>query len=254
MAKSSFRTTTWDPLLIIAQVNKASKQITLDAILSDEEIRMDAVSGWTLALVWFLHAFLAIPLLVLIIQRAKLILDFVLTMHGIHLVAVWIYRKQIPTGGVWWALQVIHALIMTLGGEWACMRREMEPIMMTAKPKKPQTSSSSTAAAAPSAAASSSSNIPQNTNDDDSNDSEDNEDGQEEGSEWIHVISKQNKRKVSDAHNLLEPAEEGSLTTVMDKAKKAILQGTSRVTKKKSKSRRYEVIPMKDVDEPGPSK
>ncbi|OAD70628.1 hypothetical protein PHYBLDRAFT_94293, partial [Phycomyces blakesleeanus NRRL 1555(-)] len=152
---SSFRTTTWDPLLIIAQIISlqslsyllvslaliialalTGSEITLDAILSDQEIRMDAVSGWTLALVWFLHAFLAIPLLVLIVQRAKLILDFVLTMHGIHLVAVWIYRKQLPTGGVWWLLQLVHALIMTLGGEWACMRREMEPIMMTAKPKK----------------------------------------------------------------------------------------------------------------------
>ncbi|KAI7863721.1 integral membrane protein S linking to the trans Golgi network-domain-containing protein, partial [Spinellus fusiger] len=115
MTPSSFRTTTWDPLLIIAQV---------------KAIRIDTVSGWTLALVWCIHAVLAIPVLVLVLQRAKLVLDFVVTMHGLHLVIVFMYRHTLPTSGLWWLLQIIHCLIMTLGGEWACMQQEMKPIFI----------------------------------------------------------------------------------------------------------------------------
>ncbi|KAI9490201.1 integral membrane protein S linking to the trans Golgi network-domain-containing protein, partial [Zychaea mexicana] len=146
-AQSSFRATGWDPILIIAQIVSLQSlyyifisllllialaltggELSLDAILDDSEIRTDTVFGWTLALVWLVNAAINISVLVFLVQRAKLVLDFVLTLHFIHTVFVWIHTGHFPTCGPWWVLQIMNAILMTLGGEWACMRREMEPI------------------------------------------------------------------------------------------------------------------------------
>ncbi|KAI8989323.1 integral membrane protein S linking to the trans Golgi network-domain-containing protein [Pilobolus umbonatus] len=111
MPASSFRAFKWDPALIIAQ-----------------QIRVDTSYGWTLIIVWIATAICSIFLLLFIVQRARQILDYVLTFHLFHLLFVWNSNRHFPTGFTWWILQLINILIMTFGGEWACMNREMRPI------------------------------------------------------------------------------------------------------------------------------
>ena len=72
----------------------------------------------------------SILVMVLLIQRAKLILDFSVTLHVYHLLFTTYYSGHIPTSFLWWTLNVTTCTIMTLGGEWACMRKEMEPIAL----------------------------------------------------------------------------------------------------------------------------
>jgi protein SYS1 len=66
--------------------------------------------------------------LLLIVSRSKLIPDFALTIHFIHLVLVSLYTRSLPTNLLWWGLQLSSAAVMTFGAMWACQRRELQPI------------------------------------------------------------------------------------------------------------------------------
>lgn len=66
--------------------------------------------------------------MLLLIARSKLVLDFTLTIHFIHLIVTSLYSRAIPTNIFWWALQICSASIMTSLGVWACQWRELRPI------------------------------------------------------------------------------------------------------------------------------
>lgn len=64
----------------------------------------------------------------MLIARSKLILDFALTLHFLHLVVTSLYSKGIPRNALWWGLQVVSAGVMTTLGVWSCRWRELRPI------------------------------------------------------------------------------------------------------------------------------
>lgn len=183
--------------------------LSLDLIFNDREIRTDTGFGWSLIMVWMVNAFLCIPILMMIVQRAKLILDFVLTFHFFHLLLAWKSIGHFPTGLPWWILQLVTIAIMTLGGEWACMHREMKPIMVSQKTVRHEQASGS--------------------------------------SSNLHG-SFRNKRKSSnvDQTEPVETAEDqGPLLAVVGKAKKALSSHTQ--TKRHGKQR-YDQIPLSELD------
>ncbi|CAG8667179.1 5398_t:CDS:2, partial [Dentiscutata erythropus] len=104
--------------------------ITLDHLLDYREFRADTVLGWTIGFAWIANSVVGIYLLVRVVQRARLVLDFSLTLHFFHLVITSYYSGQIPTTFIWWALNVVTCCIMIFGGELYCMRKEMEPILL----------------------------------------------------------------------------------------------------------------------------
>ncbi len=61
-------------------------------------------------------------------QRAKQCLDFTCTLFLFHLFFMSIYSKQVPSTFLWWLLTAASIGIMAVGGEYLCMRRELEPI------------------------------------------------------------------------------------------------------------------------------
>ena len=71
--------------------------------------------------------------ILLLIARSKLVLDFALTIHFIHLVVTSLYSHAIPTNLFWWALQACSATLMTSLGVWACQWRELRPINFGSK-------------------------------------------------------------------------------------------------------------------------
>lgn len=200
-------------ILLYVATTLTGTETSLDLIFLDSEIRADTGFGWTILIVWMVNAFAAIPLLVLIVQRARQILDFVLTFHFFHLLFVWNISQHFPSSFTWWILQFVNILIMTLGGEWACMHREMKPIMIQSNLRQQQASSSNST-----------------VEDEDSDD-----------------LMGKKKRKVSDAQteekSTPEQEDKGSLLTVMGKAKKALLLSNSN-----GRSNRYDVIPMNDIE------
>ncbi|KAF7587007.1 hypothetical protein BBP40_007873 [Aspergillus hancockii] len=101
---------------------------SLDLILNWESLRGDTTIGWMLGLVWMLNSLAGIIFLLVLVVRSKLIPDFSLTIHFIHLIATSLYTHSIPSNLLWWGLQCASAALMTFGGMWACQWRELKPI------------------------------------------------------------------------------------------------------------------------------
>jgi protein SYS1 len=68
-----------------------------------------------------------IPIL-LLISKSKLVPDFALTLHFVHLIITSLYSGSLPTNLLWWLLQLGSAFLMVSLGVWACRYREMQPI------------------------------------------------------------------------------------------------------------------------------
>ncbi|KAG0213458.1 hypothetical protein BGX28_004313 [Mortierella sp. GBA30] len=146
---SSFRATQWDPVLILSQIVClqsiwyvsvatliytfsvfSGADITLDAILNYREIRADNAQGMLLGLAWLLNSVVGVYLLLKIVSRARLVLDFSLTLLLYHVIMTTLYSDHVPTSFLWWALNGTTCGIMIFGGEYVCMQQEMEPILL----------------------------------------------------------------------------------------------------------------------------
>lgn len=66
--------------------------------------------------------------LLVIVSRSKLIPDFALTIHFIHLLVVFFWTHSVPGHLLWWGVQLASAAFMTFAGIWACQKRELRPI------------------------------------------------------------------------------------------------------------------------------
>ncbi|KAL4873366.1 hypothetical protein BDV12DRAFT_77322 [Aspergillus spectabilis] len=101
---------------------------SLDLVFSWNALRGDTTLGWMLGLVWMLNSLLCVIFLLLLVSRSKLIPDFALTIHFIHLLTTAFYTRAIPSNLLWWGLQCASAALMTFLGIWACRYRELQPI------------------------------------------------------------------------------------------------------------------------------
>lgn len=68
-----------------------------------------------------------IPIL-LLIARSKLVPDFALTIHFVHLLITSFYSRSLPTSVYWWFVQAASAGLMVSLGMWACQWRELQPM------------------------------------------------------------------------------------------------------------------------------
>ncbi|GLA08740.1 integral membrane protein of the Golgi [Aspergillus niger] len=101
---------------------------SLDLVFSWNALRGDITIGWMLGLVWLLTSGIGVIFLLLLVARSKLIPDFALTLHFLHLIATTLYTHSVPANWLWWGLQGASAAFMTFLGIWACRWRELQPI------------------------------------------------------------------------------------------------------------------------------
>ncbi|GAQ43184.1 integral membrane protein of the Golgi [Aspergillus tubingensis] len=101
---------------------------SLDLVFSWNALRGDTTIGWMLGLVWLLTSGIGAIFLLLLVARSKLIPDFALTLHFLHLIATTLYTHSVPANWLWWGLQGASAAFMTFLGIWACRWRELQPI------------------------------------------------------------------------------------------------------------------------------
>lgn len=66
--------------------------------------------------------------MVLIVIRSKLVLDFALTTHFIHLVVVTLYSGQVPRNFFWWFTMLVSSAMGVGLGIWGCQYRELRPV------------------------------------------------------------------------------------------------------------------------------
>lgn len=131
--------------LILFTALVAGRHFSFDMVLSWRSLRGDTTVGWMLGLVWLLNSLIGyVPHLALrrrytyikdrvisilfFISRSKLVPDFALTIHFIHLLIVSFYTGSIPRNMLWWLLQICSSALMISLGVWSCQYRELRPI------------------------------------------------------------------------------------------------------------------------------
>ncbi|CZT10716.1 hypothetical protein WAI453_012571 [Rhynchosporium graminicola] len=115
-------------VLILFTALVAGKHFSLDLLLSWRSLRGDTTVGWMLGLVWMLNSLIGVIGILILIHRSKLVPDFAITLHFIHLLIVSFYSGSIPQNLLWWVLQIGSTAMMTALGVWACQWRELRPI------------------------------------------------------------------------------------------------------------------------------
>lgn len=66
--------------------------------------------------------------MVLIVVRSKLVLDFALTTHLLHLIIVSLYTGQLPRNFFWYATMTASSAVGVALGIWGCQYRELRPV------------------------------------------------------------------------------------------------------------------------------
>ncbi|KAI1868054.1 uncharacterized protein JN550_006542 [Neoarthrinium moseri] len=97
----------------------AGTGFNLDLVFGWGALRGDTTMGWLVGVV----------ALVALIARSKLIPDFALTLHFVHLVVVYFYTGLLPRYGMWWMTMLVSCAGTVALGIWGCRWRELQPIM-----------------------------------------------------------------------------------------------------------------------------
>ncbi|XP_054274914.1 protein SYS1 homolog isoform X2 [Macrosteles quadrilineatus] len=149
-----FRSTQWDPMLIIAQIIALQSVYyvalglwlaavnllvgtsrSLDHIFRYQEIHVRDVPGKLIIASFVLNSLTGACGLWCLVQRTKQCLDFSCTAHLIHLVICWTYNGHFPSSISWWLLHIACLAIMCICGEFLCMRTELKAIPLNMGPK-----------------------------------------------------------------------------------------------------------------------
>ena len=70
-----------------------------------------------------------------VVKRTKLCLDFTCTVHFFHLLACWLFNSSFPNTLTWWLVNTVDIVIMTVLGEFLCMRTELKAIPLSMGPR-----------------------------------------------------------------------------------------------------------------------
>ncbi|KAL5022143.1 hypothetical protein ScPMuIL_001298 [Solemya velum] len=142
-----FRSNVWDPLLIIAQIISLQCQfyitlgawvyildligrfdLSLEQMFTQVDIGFYEDSGRTNLIAFALNSLTSSFGLWVIVRRTRQCLDFAATTHVIHFIVCWIYTGHIPHTLAWWVTNIVCVTLMTVLGEYLCMKSEMKAI------------------------------------------------------------------------------------------------------------------------------
>ncbi|KEZ44065.1 hypothetical protein SAPIO_CDS3809 [Scedosporium apiospermum] len=101
----------------------------LDLVFGWEAVRGDTTQGWLMAFVWTLTGGLCLgAAIIILVARSKLVPDFALTTHFIHLVICTFYTGLLPRNAMWWGTMGASSAVAIGLGVWGCRYRELRPI------------------------------------------------------------------------------------------------------------------------------
>ncbi|CAE1331352.1 SYS1 [Acanthosepion pharaonis] len=149
-----FRSSVWDPVLIIAQIicmqcvyyTSAGFWLYFTSYVGNFDRRLSQIftqsdldlwegTGRTNAIGFALNSLTCAFGLRFIVQRTKQCLDFAATVHLIHFICCWSYNSRVPHNIYWWVTNIISLILMTVIGEFLCLRSEMKAIPVSMGPK-----------------------------------------------------------------------------------------------------------------------
>ncbi|PTB44550.1 uncharacterized protein TrAFT101_003100 [Trichoderma asperellum] len=107
----------------------AGMSFNFNLILGWDRVRGDTTQGWLLAFVWILNGGFCMSLaMVILIARSKLVPDFALTIHFLHLLFTCLYTRSLPRHSMWWFTMVASSATAVGLGMWGCRYRELQPV------------------------------------------------------------------------------------------------------------------------------
>lgn len=119
-----------------------------------EGVRGDTTHGWLMAFVLLLDGGLCISVaMVALVARSKLVPDFALTVHFLHLVIATLYTGRLPRHAMWWFTMLASAALSVGLGIWGCRYRELQPVFFGGRRILAATGPESATPAAPAATA-----------------------------------------------------------------------------------------------------
>ncbi|WOK98621.1 hypothetical protein Cni_G07333 [Canna indica] len=144
-----YGTIVWDPLLILSQivclqclyyltlgffmsvlVGTRVPRMSLIYFFDFSTLVASTVTGWCAIVAILLSSLAGAGYLLHLIERAKKCLDFSATLYIIHLFVCIIYGGW-PSSITWWVVNLTGLALMSLLGEWLCIRRELQEIPIT---------------------------------------------------------------------------------------------------------------------------
>ncbi|TQV99314.1 SYS1-related integral membrane protein [Cordyceps javanica] len=116
-------------VLIVFTSLVAGQSFGVDLLLGWESVRGDNTQGWLMAFIWlFDRSFCMAVAIVILIARSKLVPDFALTVHVIHLVVVTLYTRSLPRHSMWWLTMAASSAAAVGLATWGCRYRELQPV------------------------------------------------------------------------------------------------------------------------------
>jgi hypothetical protein len=115
-------------LVLILQVI-SGEEISLARIFSYSELNFSTVFGWGLIAVNIICSVAISFAILLVVERAKLCLDFTNTLYAQHFILVIMY-SGFPQSWVWWGVFLACDLITIKISRRLCEEQEMQPIQM----------------------------------------------------------------------------------------------------------------------------
>ncbi|OAA65244.1 integral membrane protein [Niveomyces insectorum RCEF 264] len=116
------------PLMLFTAL-VSGRPFSADLVLGWQAVRGDTTQGWLVAFIWLLAGGLFGSLaIVVFVSRSKLVLDFALTLHAIHLCVVVLYTGTLPANLAWWVTMALSSGLAVALGTWGCRYRELRPI------------------------------------------------------------------------------------------------------------------------------
>ncbi|XP_074646779.1 protein SYS1 homolog [Tubulanus polymorphus] len=151
---AGFRSSAWDPINIVSQILTiqcvlyfglviwiflmdfiAASDRSLDQLFAYSALSFQQFNGRLIMGAFVLNSLTGAVGLWFIVQRTKLCLDFTASAHFFHLLICWCYNQAFPNTLSWWLTNLICVIIMTVLGEFMCMRTELKAIPLGMGPK-----------------------------------------------------------------------------------------------------------------------
>lgn len=143
-----FRSNVWDPVLIISQIMCLQcayyfsvsllhcvicgvffqRGSSLDYLFLDSRMNFWDPWGKCTFVVFLINPLFCSLATLMLIKRTKQCLDFVCTMHLIHLIVCSIYSRHFPSSSAWWIANILSTILTTVMSEYLCMRFELKEI------------------------------------------------------------------------------------------------------------------------------
>ncbi|KAI6380635.1 hypothetical protein MCOR25_001571 [Pyricularia grisea] len=105
------------------------KKFSMEWLFGWEPVRGDTTMGWLMAFTWLVDGALVVSLgLTLIVARSKLVPDFAISLHAIHLIVTTFYTGRVPRSPFWWLTMAASSAAAVGLGMWGCQYRELRPM------------------------------------------------------------------------------------------------------------------------------